>query len=94
MRGDESSDPEVQVAEPLSHVAGTWCIFSISDCIWNEWNSDGNLASLVIAMLSTLKKSLLGNIHGRVLKSGAITKHNAAEVQALCYLKFLHQHKQ
>lgn len=50
--------------------------------------------SLVIAMSSTLKKTLLGNIHGHVLKSDAITKHNAEEVRALCYLKFLHRSKQ
>lgn len=32
--------------------------------------------------------------HGHVVKSDAITKHNAEEVRAHCYLKFLHHRKQ
>lgn len=40
------------------------------------------------------RKRLLGNIHWHVLKSEAITKYDAEEVQAVCYLKFLHYSKQ
>ena len=41
-----------------------------------------------------MKKSLSGNIHRHVFESDAITKHNAEEVQALCYLKLLYPSKQ
>lgn len=40
------------------------------------------------------RKRPLGNIHGHVLTWDAVTKHNAKEVKAMCYLKFLDPPKQ
>lgn len=91
------SNPEVQVL--IHGTLDISCCKNIMDILhlrllleWMEfrWKS----RSPVTAVLSTLKKSLLGNIHEHFVKSDAITKHNAKEVQALCYLKFLHHSKQ
>lgn len=88
--GREEQWPRGSSAEPLSHVAGT---HSVSQNASGMNGIQMEIKESCDCYVVYTEEKPIGKYPLDVLESDAITKHNAEEVQALCYLKFLHRGK-